>query len=339
MKNNGIKIQLKDNRAEIIDYLKGFSILTIVLMHYIQKVQSLPSIVLKGISLGGSGVHIFFFCSGLGLYLSYLKHKTNFSEFIKKRFLKIYIPYIIIVFISFFCPYMYSGNDRITALLSHVFLFKMFVPKYEDSFGGQLWFISTIIQFYLIFIPLCKIKDKFKNSKKFLLLSLLISLTWWLLCYFTETTEVRVISSAMFQYLWEFSLGMCVAEKIKNAGSIELKIKSLIAVAIVGLGLQAVMTLKPQFKVFNDIPAFLGYGSMAVLIFKILFVRKICIFINKFSYELYLVHILVVNTFFYFIKVENTAICLGLILLAFVTSLILSYFYSVFVKKYILKNF
>ena len=28
-------------------------------------------------------------------------------------------------------------------------LFKMFVPELESSMGGQMWFVSTIIQFYL----------------------------------------------------------------------------------------------------------------------------------------------------------------------------------------------
>ena len=28
-------------------------------------------------------------------------------------------------------------------------LFKMFVPELESSIGGQMWFVSTIIQFYL----------------------------------------------------------------------------------------------------------------------------------------------------------------------------------------------
>ena len=36
----------------------------------------------------------------------------------------------------------------------------MFIPKYEESFGIQFWFISTIIQFYLLFIPMCKLKEK-----------------------------------------------------------------------------------------------------------------------------------------------------------------------------------
>ena len=333
MKDSCLEIKLKNGRIEIVDYLKGFSILTIVLMHYIQRIKYLPAIVLKGASVGGSGVHIFFFCSGLGLYLSYLNHKTNFKEFITKRFSKIYFPYIIIVLISFLCPYMYSGEDRVLALLSHIFLFKMFVPKYDTSFVYPFWFMLTIIQFYFIFIPLCKINTKFKKRKNFFVAMLAVSVVWWIVCYATKTTEVRVISSAMFQYLWEFALGMCVAESLKQGNSINLKLIYLFIFSVVGLGLQAVMMIKPELKVFNDIPAFLGYGSLAILIFNLVPIRKMCMCISKFSYELYLVHTLVIDTIFYFVKSSNTITSLILVLVAFLISLVLSYFYSILIRN------
>ena len=110
---------------------------------------------------------MFLFCSGFGLYYSYLNRKQSFGEFIKRRFTKIYIPYIVVVLISAAIPFMYYGKDRGIAVLSHIFLFKMFMPQYEESFGTQFWYISTVIQFYLIFIPLCKIKDKFSSNKAF----------------------------------------------------------------------------------------------------------------------------------------------------------------------------
>ena len=73
-----------------IAFLRGFSIITIVLMHFMQN-NALTSIFLKIISIGGTGVHIFFFCSGFGLFLSYMKHPLLYTEFIKKRFFKILI--------------------------------------------------------------------------------------------------------------------------------------------------------------------------------------------------------------------------------------------------------
>ena len=45
-----------------------------------------------------------------------------------------------------------------------MFLFKMFVPSLECAFGGQMWFVSTIIQFYLFYpliVKMLEIKGDF----------------------------------------------------------------------------------------------------------------------------------------------------------------------------------
>lgn len=68
----------------------------------------------------------------------------------------------------------------------------MFVPRYEESFGGQLWFISTIFQLYFLFIPMCHIKNKIKNRYMFESLFLGISVCWWTLVMLLEKSEVRV---------------------------------------------------------------------------------------------------------------------------------------------------
>ena len=119
-------------------------------MHLIQNyLKDTPGIIKTASSVGGTGVHVFFFASGCGLYLSYLRHPMGFVQFIKRRFGKIYLPYIIIVLISACLPWMYSGNDRLMALLSHVFLFKMFVPRYESSFGTYLPYSNCILHLFL----------------------------------------------------------------------------------------------------------------------------------------------------------------------------------------------
>ena len=68
----------------MIDYLKGFSILTIVVMHLIQAYMTkLSSIISILATVGGTGVHVFIFCSGFGLYLSHAKRPKTYVEFLK----------------------------------------------------------------------------------------------------------------------------------------------------------------------------------------------------------------------------------------------------------------
>ena len=94
------------NRQKI-DYLtfaRGFSILTIVLYHFLQRMD-LGRILSEAIKFGGTGVHLFILLSGFGLTLS---HSQGLKEYYRNRFLKILIPYYVLVVIAatinFFVP-------------------------------------------------------------------------------------------------------------------------------------------------------------------------------------------------------------------------------------------
>lgn len=153
-------MNLDKRRLAVVDFLRGFSIFTIVLMHLVQS-YPLPSFLMKASSLGGAGVHVFILCSGFGLYLSSLYKPLNYGQFLKRRFSKVYIPYVIVVLISALYFGLVCNRDVLMPVLGSVFLFKMFVPSLENAFGGQMWFVSTIIQFYLfwpLIVRLFKVK-------------------------------------------------------------------------------------------------------------------------------------------------------------------------------------
>lgn len=135
-------------KLDIIDFLRGFSIFTIVLMHLVL-IYPIEDLLMKASSFGGAGVHVFILCSGFGLYLSYLNKPVTYLQFLKRRFLKVYLPYAVIIIISALLPFYNTSSDKWVELLSHLFLFKMFVEEWECSYGVQFWFVSTIIQFYL----------------------------------------------------------------------------------------------------------------------------------------------------------------------------------------------
>lgn len=122
-------------RLEIIDFLRGFSIFTIVLMHLLQSYPINP-LFMKASSFGGAGVHIFILCSGFGLCLSYLNKPLTYSQFIKRRFTKVYLPYLIVVLVSAMIPFYDTSPNKILQVLSHLFFFKMFFNDLESSLGG-----------------------------------------------------------------------------------------------------------------------------------------------------------------------------------------------------------
>ena len=133
-------------RLELIDFLRGISIFTIVLMHLCQSYTS--GALSKAFSFGGAGVHVFILCSGFGLYLSYLRKPINNFEFLKRRFSKVWIPYAIVVVVWGLWLLSKTGLFPIKEVLSHLFLYKMFSSELDVSLCYPFWFISTIIQFY-----------------------------------------------------------------------------------------------------------------------------------------------------------------------------------------------
>ena len=108
-------------RLEVIDFLRGFSIFTIVLMHLLQS-YPIPPFLLAASSFGGVGVHVFILCSGFGLYLSYLNNPLTYSQFLKRRFLKVYLPYIIIILVSALIPFYNTSSDKLLQILTYISL-------------------------------------------------------------------------------------------------------------------------------------------------------------------------------------------------------------------------
>lgn len=197
---------------------------------------------------------------------------------------------------------------------------KMFVPELESSMGGQMWFVSTIIQFYLAWPLIVKLFNTWGGVKLALIISLLWSTTVGLLGY----AEERVWNSFFLQYLWEFCLGMKMAEIYHdNPKALEVpRWKYLLTLCVAGVGLTGIMGFAGwPWKLYNDIPSLMGYMSLALIIYKVGIkpLNRLLEWTNRFSYEWYLVHMLVFDIIFY---------CIGYnvpIAVVFVLCLLLSY--------------
>lgn len=319
-------------KLEIINYLRGFSILTIVLMHLIQS-YSIPQIIRTASSFGGAGVHVFILCSGFGLYLSHINKSLSYTNFLKRRFLKVYIPYILIILLSACIPFYTSPENRLIELLSHIFLFKMFIESLEGSLGYQMWFISTIIQFYLLWPLIIHLFPK-ENKWGGVFLSLIISLLWGIFTTIIGINDQRIWNSFFLQYLWEFVLGMKLAELYyKHPENIKIpSLKLLIFTASIGIILTGITGIKGGwFKVFNDIPSLMGYLSLLLITYKIFpFTwRRFIFFTNKISYEWYLVHVLIFTCCFKILPVNNIWISA---IISLISSYLIAYLYSIILK-------
>jgi peptidoglycan/LPS O-acetylase OafA/YrhL len=292
-------------RLELIDFLKGYSIFTIVVYHLLQRFD-FQDLMEKGISFGGSGIHVFILCSGFGLYLSHLNKPMKYGDFLKRRFFKVYLPFIMLVFLTAAIPFTYTGNDRGMVVLSNVFLFRMFNEHYINAFGGHLWFVSMILEFYLFFPILSKAVSKGKPLAH-ILIALLISVGWSIVVVLLGKTGTRIWDSFFLQFLWEFVLGMEIAKWYKStSGTLRLPtFAPLLLGCILGIGIMGYTGMKGGTLIlFNDIPTLFGYLSLSLLIYSlnIKWLNHFFIYTCDFSYEWFLTHILLFSCTFHFLK-------------------------------------
>jgi len=295
---------VSERRIEFLDFAKGFAILTIVVYHYLW--MSATGLLSKAIMLGGSGVHLFLIMSGFGLSLSV--YSSSAATFYRRRFLKILLPYY--MFVTFLCllncVHTFYPGSGLYAYLGHIIGYKMFDESIVNSFGGHFWFLSTIIQFYLVFPLIVGVRRRLDNDATFMAMAVAISVVYWLLISYFEVAEMRVFNSSFLQYFWEFCGGMILADLYKRKGYRFWKQKTVIVglVAVVGIGLMGIIAVKGgrTGRVLNDIPAAFGYTALVVLVYSIgknwiSVVIGPLKYLGTISYELYLTHMFVALIF------------------------------------------
>ena len=254
----------------------------------------------KALAFGGAGVHVFILCSGLGLYLSYLRKPIDYKGFLRKRFVKVYIPYAVAVLLWGIWMTIKTDVFPIPEVLSHLLIYKMFSVELDTSLCYPYWFISTIIQFYLVWPLIVRLV----RSRGGYLVALAISLLWSTIVGILGYEEMRPWGSFFLQYIWEFCLGMWIAERIYNQdeiGKIAITPKQwkwwlISCSAVLGMGLTGLMAWNGgSLKLYNDIPSLVGYLSVLLIVYKVGFsvVNRFFIWASGFSYELYLIHSLV----------------------------------------------
>lgn len=299
-----------NQRIEYIDFAKGYAIFTIVCYHALQQ-ASLPPLWQKAIIFGGTGVHLFFLLSGFGLAWS--SAIESVITFYKRRMSKVWLPYVVVLSISWAAAaWLGIFPDGGDAWLAGVALYQMFSERYIESFGGHFWFVSTIFQFYLVFPLLVRLQKKM-TSGQFLLLACSLSVCWWLVVYFLGKSELRVWNSFFLQFLWEFAIGMVLARKMRQekafAGNVQNLIEGnrrysriFLPAGLFFTALMIVMILKlgETGRIFNDVPALFGYTAISIFVYQVgrkwlPWINRFFLWINRFSYTLYLIHVLVLH--------------------------------------------
>lgn len=122
-------------------YLRGLAILIVLASHYAEWMYVEPAFPLIRHCIGTwgpPGVDIFFLLSGYGLYKSYKQSGGIDKEFVIKRLLAVYLPYLCLALML--C--VYHGD----------LFFKDFDGMVEFFTAGEFWFLNVMLVMYLMFI-------------------------------------------------------------------------------------------------------------------------------------------------------------------------------------------
>lgn len=293
-----------ERRLEFFDFARGYAILTVVMFHLLQRF-ALPSGAQQAIVFGGSGVHLFFLLSGFGLAFS--GKKISIAAFYKRRFIKIWLPFVIALSMSWAAAAAFGlFPDGWQAWLAGVGLYQLFSAAWMESFGGHFWFISTILQFYLVYPVLDYFLKKSVRVEYFILSALLVSIIWWGVVWVLDKGEYRNWNSFFLQFLWEFALGMALAKQFRVGRNPFTFLQQhwgwCFPIAVAGLALAVILQRFAGVagKIFNDMPILLAYSALCYGIYRTLKIwapvlLRLLLWVSGISFALYLTHILLLE--------------------------------------------
>jgi len=240
-------------------------------------------------------ISIFFILSGYGIFYSLEEYNKNFNlknifNFYKSRFLRIYPVLFLVLIISYF----FFNRELNLLRISGIYL-------------QEFWFVSSIIQCYLISLPLYFCLKKFGTKKFIIGISVIILLINIILFpHLKLIRSILVVKPLFYVYIdiflsniLLFSFGLTIPELLKKySKKIPGKIKStaiIISLAYI-IYYSFIFKIYKIIKIENWIFTIFFFASMVVFIYmiipkKIVFpFKKLFIILGIYSYSLYLFH-------------------------------------------------
>ncbi|MEA4926230.1 MAG: acyltransferase [Syntrophomonadaceae bacterium] len=166
-----------------VDILRGLTFLAIVMQHTLASFIYNPQLTMGPALVSAFllvtiryAVPMFIFITGLVLFYNHSDEGFRYPEFIKKRFIQIFIPYAVWTVIYYFWPGGRAGGD----------IYKILADIGKLMLNGDacyhLWFMVAIMQFYLLFPFFRWMVLKLRNQAALtlsLLLLLYLALMWF----------------------------------------------------------------------------------------------------------------------------------------------------------------
>ena len=274
----------------------------------------------------------FFFFTGFGLMKSHINKPDYSKGYLTKRLPKIVIPYIAVTFVYqcayfLFKGFLYPPLRIITKILE------------GDPIASYSWYVIHIIMFYIWFYILMKV------CKKHYLLMILGGALYYI------GTTVLFISRGFGTHWYQTSaalvLGMLIA--LYENQVLSFMKKYYLIVAPLTLALTIFLSVGPLDKVYAAISGKFETKAVVIVFFVLLCIllgmMKVTVgnpvlnFCGKLSYEIYLLHgllILILRCDRLYIKndtVFTLIVVFGTIVLSFIMHRVMDIFFGILYKK------
>jgi peptidoglycan/LPS O-acetylase OafA/YrhL len=309
-----------------LDGLRGLAVLLVIVFHsmHVPKITTnfLDVSMHSLFMMGWCGVDIFFTLSGFlitTILLSTKNEKNYFSSFYYKRVLRIfplYYLYLLFIFLIFF-PEVHSkvfGQDKFKLeLAQHSQLwFWLYISNIKQfilgrNFGagvGHLWSLAIEEQFYLVW-PCLVYFCSLKRLKTLSLILIIFSLVLRVVFYFNNVSPESIYTFTLTRFD-TLLFGAYVAILLKDNYSFNQKKAHLLLLLLLVLCGPLFIIFGPRYE-STPVMYTIGYSiiglTVATLIIILqsgqpsfvnrMFKKKWLIFFGKYSYALYLFHVLI----------------------------------------------
>ena len=291
---------MENKREYIYDFLRVISIIGIISIHCIARIMR-PNQLYNTLwwqknileAIVRPSLIIFVLVSG-ALILN--KPEEKISTFYYKRFIKIVIPFLIYSFI-----YVWINKYNLsTEIFIPKNILKAILSILKEPASYQLWFIYMIIGIY-IFAPYLKKMLKNLNEKEiknlFILLYIISIIKYFLPLF---NIEIGIANLLIIEWIIPFVMGYLLTKEIINKHYKLIYILGFISFIFLILAQRYMQNTENLYELA---PTMLMQSS-AIFIFFIKNKQKICeskivnkimYFISKYTYDIFLVHVKVLD--------------------------------------------
>lgn len=312
-----------------MNYARGIACVMVVICHA-SSINGAQGILMIPFNMGLLPDGIFFFCSGYGLMYSYINKKNYLKGFLVKRVMPIYIP-LVLSNILYIIAGIFMEDEKLDAVIIAKRILGI------DLVCASEWFVRVLILFYILFY----ISGTICKSPKIFVITLTICIIVYRFVTIQHENALAIVISHVFPFIigiwcayFDFSKLEYYVKKHYRKILIIFALITILSFGYISVIRWHLPITWTESKIMNDIAGTI-YQNVFVIMVIMISMRlriksRVAAFIGAISYDIYLMHQLVIN-------ISQRFFAQYSLIIALVSSLLLSILVAIVFNKVELK--